>query len=537
MQGAFRCVVILISLAAGAAADTFYVNGACGDDAWSGRSPECLAPDGPKAHIQPALDAAAAGDVIIVADGIYTGPLNKNLDYAGKDLTLRSENGPELCIIDCEGDGRGVVFASGESAAAVLDGFTIRRGYSEYYAGGGIMCLDASPTIRNCILAQNRVYGLGTGGGIFIGGGAPSLLNCQIIDNLAWSGVGVTIDRSQATIADCTIARNWSFGTDSIGGGWGGGMLCAFSDVTVTRTVFADNRIPYRGAGLFFEQGNLALSDCTFLGNRATSRFRHGDGGGAVLTIGSFTVTRCRFEGNAADGGASAIREGWVSLPGETTLFVSDSVFVGNRVGGPPPDDYGGAIQLADRCLLFNCTFADNTGGAIFADRDTSHPILTNCILWNNGHREITAVPGASITVAYSDIRGGWPGVGNIDADPMLVDPGRGNLHLGANSPCIDAGDPDSAPALGAADIDGQLRVWNGRIDMGADEHGSFVYGDTNCDGAVDGFDIEPFILGLTDPVAYAVLFPECDIRLADINGDGEVDAFDIEPFLAALLG
>ncbi len=61
--------------------------------------------------------------------------------------------------------------------------------------------------------------------------------------------------------------------------------------------------------------------------------------------------------------------------------------------------------------------------------------------------------------------------------------------------------------------------------------------GDTNCDGAIDAFDIQPFILALTDPQGYAVMFPECDIDSADANADGRIDAFDIEPFVNLLVG
>jgi hypothetical protein len=61
--------------------------------------------------------------------------------------------------------------------------------------------------------------------------------------------------------------------------------------------------------------------------------------------------------------------------------------------------------------------------------------------------------------------------------------------------------------------------------------------GDMNCDGAIDAFDIEPFILALTDPNGYAAAYPGCDRNLADINGDAAVDAFDIEPFVALLTG
>ena len=82
-------------------------------------------------------------------------------------------------------------------------------------------------------------------------------------------------------------------------------------------------------------------------------------------------------------------------------------------------------------------------------------------------------------------------------------------------------------------DSDGDPRIWNARIDMGADEFRPL--GDLNCDGAIDGLDIEPFLLALFDPDAYESRYPDCEITLADLNRDHAVDAFDIEPFLAVL--
>ena len=56
-----------------------------------------------------------------------------------------------------------------------------------------------------------------------------------------------------------------------------------------------------------------------------------------------------------------------------------------------------------------------------------------------------------------------------------------------------------------------------------------------NCDGAIDAFDIEPFIFALFDSPAYLLRYPTCDPLLADIDGNGAVDALDIEPFLDVL--
>ena len=65
----------------------------------------------------------------------------------------------------------------------------------------------------------------------------------------------------------------------------------------------------------------------------------------------------------------------------------------------------------------------------------------------------------------------------------------------------------------------------------------AFAPGDLNCDGAINVFDIDPFVLALTDPAGYAAAYPACDVLLADLNGDGTVNVFDIDPFVAALTG
>ena len=65
----------------------------------------------------------------------------------------------------------------------------------------------------------------------------------------------------------------------------------------------------------------------------------------------------------------------------------------------------------------------------------------------------------------------------------------------------------------------------------------SVAIGDLNCDGVVDTFDIDPFVLTISDPTAYTAAWLDCDVMLADCNGDGLVDAFDIDPFVELLTG
>ncbi len=194
---------------------------------------------------------------------------------------------------------------------------------------------------------------------------------------------------------------------------------------------------------------------------------------------------------------------------------------------------------------LNNCTFSGNSvlathpyGGAMY--NSSSNPMLTNCVLWNDTPGELSGEAGVAI-VTYSDVQGGFAGIGNIDADPLFADPDNGDFRLQTGSPCIDAGDPNFVPAPGATDLDGLKRLWDGdangvaAVDMGAYEFGSHRYGDLDCNGNVDFGDINPFVLALTNWGRYLREYPACDIYLADLNAGGYVDFDDINPFVALL--
>ncbi|TWT41118.1 hypothetical protein RAS1_38110 [Phycisphaerae bacterium RAS1] len=59
--------------------------------------------------------------------------------------------------------------------------------------------------------------------------------------------------------------------------------------------------------------------------------------------------------------------------------------------------------------------------------------------------------------------------------------------------------------------------------------------GDMNCDGRTDILDINAFLLAISNPAAYAALYPDCNILNGDMNGDGVVNILDINPFIAQL--
>ena len=101
--------------------------------------------------IQNAIDAAAAGDTVLVAPGTYV----ERIDFRGKSITVTSQDGPQATSIDAQGAGSVVTFRSGEPRAAVLNGFTVTGGYT-IYSGAGIAISNSSPTIRGNIVTGNR---------------------------------------------------------------------------------------------------------------------------------------------------------------------------------------------------------------------------------------------------------------------------------------------------------------------------------------------------------------------------------------------
>src|SRR6516225_56407 len=95
--------------------------------------------------IQGAISAASNGDTVQVAAGTYV----ENLNFLGKAITVTSDQGPDVTIIDGNQAGSVVTFASGEGLQSVLNGFTVRNGNAASSAldGGGIRIANSSPTI------------------------------------------------------------------------------------------------------------------------------------------------------------------------------------------------------------------------------------------------------------------------------------------------------------------------------------------------------------------------------------------------------
>lgn len=403
---------------------------------------DCVAPgsgtpEDPFCLIQDGINAALDGDIVEVADCIYAGIGNRDLDFGGKAITVRGVGARDGCIIDCVGSSvdnhRAFYFHSGETADAIVENLHLMNGWA--VDGGAIYITGSSPTIRNCKFSHNIAEALadteftGMGGAIFVGSDSnPLIQECDFMDNTALSGgVGDTGNGGairnlygNPTVKDCLFLRNAGMQLGAAGGG--GGAIASRGNTT---------------------GGNLILEDCDFVDNTA------GHVGGAVVCRASFSelqVTRCMFVGNHGEVNSGAM---WLS---NGKWRVANSVFVGNTAGysaavlsnipSPAEDaifvnclvagnsaDSGsggiGHVATLDRELrLANCTIVANEGGAGgLVNNDgvgNSNLTVVNSIVWNNVPDQIVTDPGATTQVTYSTVEGGYPGAGNIADDPSF---------------------------------------------------------------------------------------------------------------------
>ena len=371
--------------------------------------------------IQEAIDAALTGDTVLVADGVYKGFGNRNLDFRGKAIVVRSERGPAHTIIDCEGETRGFFFHNWEKRTSVVSGFTIIHGYGKCQGGGGIYCYGSSPTMKDCRIKKCTAEL--KGGGIYCSASSsPVFVGCTIRNNSSEKGGGMYVSMSSPSLTRCVISKNWATGV-------GGGIYCFMSPTVIDRCTISGNRARISGGGIYWNASNSTVFGSTISANRANS-----NGGGIHCLSASPDLTNCVITDNRAGLGAGI---------------------------------YSAALSIPE---LTHCTFngnkATDQGGAVYSNQ-SSPAIIINSILWGDSPVELYAEGFASPHVTYSDIQGGYPGEGNINADPMFL--GKKDYRLQASSLCLDQGS-NCAPGLPLTDKKGNARIINGVADMGAFE-------------------------------------------------------------------
>ena len=378
--------------------------------------------------IQQAINASVNGDAVSVAPGIYA----ENINFNGKAITVMSQSGADVTIIEGDKTNPAVSFNSGEGQTSKLIGFTIQHGHSGIEAdglGGGISIQGASPTISQNVIKDNTACVGGCGIGIFQG--SPLIEKNLILNN------------SQA---------------GCLGPIGAGGIFVFFGSSPIIRenTVSGNKFQNAGGIGLFLSpESNISV-----IGNVID----HNDGvpSAGGIAVG-FYSPNLHIVGNLIDHNRATVGAG---------VYLGDAV--GSLVNNTIVENFslnGSGIYIDN--LLYATKFYNNIIIAASGARNAFYaalPVFSNDppIFKNNN---ISSYDGMIISQTGMN--------GNISADPLFVNPSAGDYHLRPGSPSIDTGD-NSAPNLPQTDLDGKPRIQDGNkdgvaiVDMGAYEFTAF---------------------------------------------------------------
>lgn len=428
-------------------------------------------------NIQDAIDAASAGDTVLVTNGQYStggravyGILLDRVALT-KALTVSSINGPNVTIIQGHHvpgttNGDSAVRCAYLTNGAALIGFTLTNGATripgslvqESY-GGGVWCESTNATISNCVLMNN--VSANHSGGAFYG----TLNNCTFINNSAASN-GYGGGAYYSTLSNCTLISN----SANYGGGAFGGNLFGCT--------LMSNTTPEATTGAGGGAVSATLVNCTVSGNSGTL----GGGGCSSCTLSNCIVS---FNTSAEGGGVSdctlfgcticsnsVITNG--NAGGAYNSTLNNCLVYGNWAGADGGGTYGGTLNNcvltanaaaygygggAYQGTLNNCTLTGNW--AEYAGGGSYSSTLNNCIAYFNTAPQAPNYSNAK-TVNYSCTTPDPGGKGNITSDPLL----GSDSHLSAASPCRGAG---STAFTNGTDIDGES--WANPPSMGADEY------------------------------------------------------------------
>lgn len=271
-----------------------------------------------------------------------------------------------------------------------------------------------------------------------------------------------------------------------------GGALNAEKSKVVMHDCKVSNNLTYSeidtiyfmyGGGLRFLNCDVTLTDLDFLHNNGNGAI----GGALSLDSCAVSIDRCRFEHNYGINGAGL----YLIRCYDNPCSITNCLFANNTSG-----HFGGGLAISDSSpLMSNLTVVNNhsigvnCGGIFFYQH--SSPDVWNCIVYGNTNNTLLDEPIQMWSWTYDDyapefhnclIQYDLENISNhevitvyencIDTDPLFADAENEDYHLTADSPCIDAGSPETPEALlNGLDLDGSRRVKGNGIDMGVYEY------------------------------------------------------------------
>ncbi len=375
-----------------------------------------------------------------------------------------------------------IVTAGGTNSSAVLDGFRISGGVAGFDAplrsGGGLVCVNGTPTISQCTFTANLAFG-GGGAIYFEGAISPALTSCAVSDSSGSPGGGICFygNGGSLTLIDCLVNGNHA------GSGGGGGMYVSDASLTASDCTFSGNEADIEGGAIYLPGVEVSLTGCAFDGNSAPAgaavfyapfgdtfdvagcSFTGNSGGnGAGLYLhapaGDAVVSQCSFEGNIAtvsgaaifyDSGALVVsecdfNENTAGDSGGAVYDDHEATYVACTFGSNHADSQGGAIYLAADARVIGCAFSANTaaviGGAIGIV--AASPRIVGCTFLQNDAGQRGGGAGAHSNGSASFVNCAFSGnsAGEFGGAACFISasPALANCALSGNSAVMQGG-------------------------------------------------------------------------------------------------
>ncbi len=428
-------------------------------------------------QLQNALTTAASNgenDIINVVQGVYEG----NFLYASTeahDITLRG--GFNVGCGSRVADAEDTVLDAGASGSVlalsaplqyvnfVVDALTLQNGAVIGKPGGGLYMVNHGNCVLTNSIISNNSSDTGAGGLYMVCDQTARITNCSFVNNhsegFSWyeaNGGANVFGETSVTVNDSRFINNTS-------GGYGGGLYARLSNYEVRNNTFVNNSARY-GGGAYLGSGTLANN--TFTGNTATVS------GGGVYSIPNDDHNGI-LRNNIIDGN-SAWQGGGMYISGRQPNLINNTIINNFTTNTDPESSGGGLFYVSDEHntnYICNNIFWGNSsakGSDICFLNDANQNYLSSQInLLNNNFDQ--SAGGIYIQIPFS-----------IDSsnlnhmDPLFVASGNSDFRLQTISPCIDAGN-NFTLSLPPTDIDGNPRIVNSTVDMGAYEYqGSAQY-------------------------------------------------------------